>query len=394
MTVPRGHGRRSARAALDHDAPSDLPSDASSWRNNNERSPFPPFFAMGYKCQAMVQLFNPRLLVASLVLLVAAIGCAHPKPAPAPMVYRPAPPPPLPPPPPPKKVKLVVLPLDKLALPGTAEELNTKLAQVRLPGAEDAVLATVSMETAQLQSECAEATETCYLKIARLVDTDRLLWAQVEKVAGKGKKKAKKSGTRIQIVLFDRDKLSVSGQADETFAGSITGEELDKLIAAATGVRPGQAPEASPAAAAAPPPATMAPPAGRAAAAAPAPAARPVYAPQPAARQPLAPSATAPAPAGYQPQPGYQPPSSAAPPAGYQAPPAAAPSPPAYAAPAAEPPSAAPPPPAYAPPAAQPPPAAAPPPPAYSPSPAAPPSYAPPSAAPPSAPSPSPTRWQ
>lgn len=332
---------------------------------------------MGYKCQAMVQLLNPRVLVASLVLLVASMSCAHPKPAPAPMMYRPAPTPLPPPPPPPKMAKLVVLPLDKLALPGTAEELNAKLAQVRLPGTGDAVLATVSMETAQLQSECAEATETCYLKIARLVDTDRLLWAQVEKVAGKGKKKAKKSGTRIQIVLFDRDKLSVSGQADETFAGPITGEELDKLIAAATGVRPGQTPEAPPAAA--PPPA--APPA-----AAPAPAARPAYAPQPGARQPGPPPT--PAPAGYQPQPGYQAPSSAPPPASYQ-PPTSTPPPGTY-----QPPAASPSPPAYAPPAAQPPPAAAPPPPAYAPPAASPPSYAPPPASPPSAPSPSPARWQ
>jgi hypothetical protein len=342
---------------------------------------------MGYKCQAMVQLLNPRVLAASLVLLVASIGCAHPKPAPAPMMYRPAPPPPAPPPPPPKRAKLVVLPLDKLALPGTAEELNTKLAQVKLPGAEDAVLATVSMETAQLQSECAEATETCYLKIARLVDTDRLLWAQVEKVAGKGKKKSKKSGTRIQVILFDRDKLSVAGQADETFAGAITGQELDKLIATATGARPGQAPEVPLAAApppAAPPPPAMAPQVARPAAA-PAPVAQPAYAPQPAARQPVAP--TAPAPARYQPQPGYQAPAPAPQPAGYQAP-ATAPQP------AYPPPAAAPPPPAYAPPAAQPPPAAAPPPPAYAPPPASPPNYAPPAAAQPSAPSPLPARWQ
>jgi hypothetical protein len=321
----------------------------------------------------MVQLFNPRVLVASLVLLAASIGCAHPKPAPAPMVYRPAPPLPPPPPPPPKKVKLVVLPLDKLALPGTAEEINAKLAQVKLPGAEDAVLATVSMETAQLQSECAETTETCYLKIARLVDTDRLLWAQVEKVAGKGKKKAKKSGTRIQIVLFDRDKLSVSGQADETFAGPITGEELDKLIAAATGVRAGQTPAAPPAAA--PPPAAP-----------PAPAARPAYAPQPGARQPGPPPA--PTPAGYQPQPGYQAPSAAPTPAGYQ-PPNSTPPSGTY-----QPPAASPSPPAYAPPAAQPPPASAPPPPAYAPPAASPPSYAPPPSSSPSAPSPSPARWQ
>jgi hypothetical protein len=292
------------------------------------------------------------------------------------MVYRPAPPPP-PPPPPPKKVKLVVLPLDKLALPGTADEINAKLAQVKLPGAEDAVLATVSMETAQLQSECADPTETCYLKIARLVEADRLLWAQVEKVSGKGKKKAKKPSTKIQIVLFDREKLAVSGKSDETFAGAITGEDLDKLIVTATGVHPSPAaatdraalPSASPAHAAAAP--ATPPPAGYPAQ--PQPAARPAYAPQPAPAGYRQPAAT----------PAYAQPAAAAPQPTY-APPAASP-PPAYAPPAASPPPAvAPPPPAYAPPAASPPPAVAPPPP----------TYAPPAASPPSAPAPSPARWQ
>ena len=326
---------------------------------------------MRYKCQAMFQLLRPRVLFASLVLLVAAMGCAHPKPAPAPMVYRPAPPPLPPPPPPLKQVRLVVLPLDKLALPGTAEELNAKLAQVKLPGTENAVLATVSMETAQLQSECAEPSETCYLKIARLVEADRLLWAQVEKVAGKGKKKAKKSSTKIQIIVFDRDKLAVSGHSDGTFAGVVTGEELDKLIATATGVPP--SPATAPGSAA--PPAASPPPAAYPVTAQPQPAARPAYAPQPV--QATAPAARAPAQQPLAPaQAGYRQPAAAPQPTYAQ--PTAAATPPAYAPPAASPP------PAYAPPAASPPPAAAPPPPAY----------APPAAAPPSAPSPSPARWQ
>ncbi|HEX7501661.1 MAG TPA: hypothetical protein VF524_15380, partial [Polyangia bacterium] len=65
----------------------------------------------------MANLPSPRVLVAPLVLAAAFIGCAHPKPIPPTMVARPAPPPPLPPPPPPKLARLVVLPLDKLALP-------------------------------------------------------------------------------------------------------------------------------------------------------------------------------------------------------------------------------------------------------------------------------------
>jgi hypothetical protein len=250
----------------------------------------------------------------------------------------------------------VVLPLDKSALPEKADDINGKLAAVRLPGAEAPVLATISMETAQLQAECAEATETCYLKIARLVEADRLLWAEVDKAGAKAKPKKKgKPAFKLQITLFDRDKLAVVGKADETFAGTVTDEALNKLILTATGVAPGaQAPAAAPTPPSPPPPPATPPPAAAPPrAAAPAPAAQPAYAPQPAA-----PAAPAPAPRPvYQPQPAAQP----APAYSRQPAPAAYPTPAAAPQPAAAP-AAYPPPgpaqqPAGAPPAATPPPA-------------------------------------
>jgi hypothetical protein len=277
----------------------------------------------------MAYLKYPQVLLASFILSAAMTGCVPAHPVPRPVAVRPAPPPPPPPPPPaPKLAKVVVLPLDKAALPERADDINTKLAAVRLPGADVPTLATISMETAQLQAECAEATETCYLKIARLVEADRLLWAEVEKAGTKVKQKKKgKPGFKLQITLFDRDKLAVAGKADETYAGTVTDEELDKLIAAATGVAPG-APAAT-----TPPPVPAPPPA---AAPQPAPAAQPAYAPQPAARP-----AAAPAPAAqptYQPQPAaqptYQPQPAAQPAPAYNrqptAAPAAAPAPAAY----------------------------------------------------------------
>jgi len=220
----------------------------------------------------MVNLPNYRLVLASM-LFASGLGCAHRKPAPAPMVYRPVPMPAPQPPAPIKLAKVVVLPVDKLALPGTAEELNAKLAQVRLGGAEAPTLATISMETAQLQSECSAPIESCYAKIASLVDTDRLLWAEVENIVAKAapKKKAKKGETRIRVVLFDRYKVAVVGRAGETFPAAITGEQLDKLIATAVGTN------AAPA--------------------------RPVYAPQPQSQPGYA---APPAQPSYaQPQPGY-----------------------------------------------------------------------------------------
>ena len=245
-----------------------------------------------------------------------------------------------------------MLPLDKLALPETADELNAKLAQVKLVGATDATVAKVNMETAQLQSECAEPTDGCYLRIARLVEADRLLWAQVEKLGGKVKKKKAKSATRIQIILFDRDRLGVSGQAEETYPGAITGEDLDKLIASAVGSQmsaSSTAPATPAAATPAPAPASVsARPAHGA------PAAQTMSAPAPhqaASPHPASPATEAPAPAGARPPAAAPQPAPAPAPAGARSPAAARP--PAGAPPASYPPGNSPP--AAAPPIAYPP---------------------------------------
>src|ERR1035437_5486574 len=246
-------------------SPGNAPPNVGADHKKTLLAPHSRFSAMRYKYGAMAHLPSSRVLVAPLVLAAALIGCAQHRPVSQPVAVRPAPPPLQPPPPPPKLVRLVVLPLDKLALPGTAEEINAKLAQVKMAGAADAVAATVSMETAQLQSECAEPTDGCYLRIARLVEADRLLWAQVEKVGGKGAKKKKaKPSTRIQFILFDRDMLGVTGQAEESFPGAITGADLDKLIASTIGAQSTAPPAPTP------PAGQMAPATGAAAAAQPA----------------------------------------------------------------------------------------------------------------------------
>ncbi len=314
----------------------------------------------------MAYFKQSQVVLGSFLLAAVMTGCVPAHPAPRPVAVAPMPrPAPPPPQPQPKLAKVVVLPLDKAALPEKAEEINAKLALVMLPGAEAPTLTTISMETAQLQAECADATEACYLKIAGLVEADRLLWAQVENGGAKANKKKKgKPSFKLQIMLFDRDKLAVAGKAEETFTGVVTDEDLDKLITAATGVTPGahaapaptpaadptaaQMPQAHPAAApATATPAYTAQPTGQAAAPAPTTAGQPVYQQQPGAAQPNyygQPSA-APAPAAY--------PRSQAPAAGYQAapgyqtapaayPPASSPAPAAYP-PAATPPAAAPP---------------------------------------------------
>jgi len=94
----------------------------------------------------MVYFKQSHVVLGSILLAAAMTGCVPAHPAPRRVAVRPAPLPPPPPPPPQAKLaKVVVLPLDKAALPDKAEEINTKLAAVRLPGAYAPTLATISM---------------------------------------------------------------------------------------------------------------------------------------------------------------------------------------------------------------------------------------------------------
>lgn len=181
------------------------------------------------------------------------------------------PPPPPPPAPPPKRVKLVLLPAERFLLPNAAIALNERLVKAEVPGVDERVVAAVSMETAQGQAECAQANDECYAKVAKLLGGDRLLWAEMERVS-KGKKKGP---VKILVLLFDVEKGTLIGRAEEILKGDVVDDSLDRLVGMALS---GDAPTAPP-----PPP----PPSAHTAAApppqaTPAPAPAPVPAPAPA----------------------------------------------------------------------------------------------------------------
>ena len=115
------------------------------------------------------------------------------------------------PPPPPKKVKLVLLPAEKFLLPNAAKALNEKLAKALVPGVDERTVAAISMETAQGQAECVQANDECYAKVAKLLGGDRLLWVEMER-PGKGKKKGP---VKILVLLFDAEKGTIIGRAEE-----------------------------------------------------------------------------------------------------------------------------------------------------------------------------------
>jgi hypothetical protein len=151
---------------------------------------------------------------------------------------KPAPPPPAPEAPPPRKLKLAVLPVEKLLLPKVAEALNDRLMKASMGGVTETSPATISMEVALMQLDCAQPGDQCYGQIAKHFSADRLLWAEIARAA---KAKKKKASTTIRIVVFDAERASVIGKAEQTFPGDVTNDALDQLLGQAITEADGQA---------------------------------------------------------------------------------------------------------------------------------------------------------
>jgi hypothetical protein len=181
-----------------------------------------------------------NLLLVWGALLALTFGCAARQPVAMPAAAPPRPTAP-PPAPPPKKIKLAVLPVEKLLAPKVAEALNERLRAASVGGVSEVTTATISMEVAAMQLDCTQPTNQCYGQIAKHFEADRLLWAEIERARGK----KRKAPTTIRIVLFDVDRSEVIGRAEETFAGPVSNEALDQLLGRALIGSGGSDPRAS-----------------------------------------------------------------------------------------------------------------------------------------------------
>ena len=128
----------------------------------------------------------------------------------------------------PKKVKLAVLPVEKLLLPKVAEALNARLLKASIGGVTETVPASLSMEVALMQLDCAQPGDSCYGQLAKRFEADRLLWAEIVRSAKSKKKKV--PATTIRIVLFDAERAAIVGHAEQTFPGEVTNDALDQLL--------------------------------------------------------------------------------------------------------------------------------------------------------------------
>jgi hypothetical protein len=139
----------------------------------------------------------------------------------------------------PKKIKLAVLPVEKLLLPKVAEALNERLTKASISGVTETSPATISMEVALMQLDCAQPGDQCYGQIAKHFEADRLLWAEILRAAKTKKKKA--PSTTIRVVLFDAERATIVGRAEQTFPGDVTNDALDQLLGHAIAEAEGQA---------------------------------------------------------------------------------------------------------------------------------------------------------
>src|SRR5262245_48546264 len=120
----------------------------------------------------MVRTMRPRLDQLVLSLLLGA--CAHRKP----------PPKVVPPPPPPVVVapmRLVWMPLEERKFAELATSVNDRLGHASIKGVTEVVQAPISMEMAQLTIECINRSPLCYGAVAKKLNADRLLWADIQR---------------------------------------------------------------------------------------------------------------------------------------------------------------------------------------------------------------------
>lgn len=127
--------------------------------------------------------------------------------------------------PPRKRIKMAVLPAEKLLLPRAAAVVNERLAHLQMADVDEITTATISMETAELQAECVDTGEACWSKVANMLGADRLLWVEM----GRGPKK-KKGPLKASIVLFDSERSAVLSRADEMLSPTSDEAEVEKLL--------------------------------------------------------------------------------------------------------------------------------------------------------------------
>jgi hypothetical protein len=128
--------------------------------------------------------------------------------------------------------KMAVMPVEKLVQPTVAAALNERLSKASVGGVGETTTAPISMEMALLQVDCAQPSDECYGKIAKKLEADRLLWAEIDQPARPKKKKP--GPTTVRIVMYDVEKASIVGRAEETFSGPVPNEVLDEMLARAT----------------------------------------------------------------------------------------------------------------------------------------------------------------
>lgn len=139
--------------------------------------------------------------VAALVLF-GACACATPPPR------RVAPPPVAAAPPP---VRMAVLPVESDAYPKVADALNGVFKTVKVASVDDTLRPPVTLDVVQVQIECLEETEACYLAAGKSLNVNRLLIGRI----GRPEKKAK--GVRVTVTFFNVDTGLTANTVDRVF---------------------------------------------------------------------------------------------------------------------------------------------------------------------------------
>ena len=107
------------------------------------------------------------------------------------------------------QVTLAVLPAESDKFPEAARAVTESLRNADVTGVDRKQVSQVSLEVVQLSIECVEASVECYDQVARSLEANRLLFAEV---APSGRRKVK-----ITVTLFDAESRAPK-RAEKVFA--------------------------------------------------------------------------------------------------------------------------------------------------------------------------------
>jgi hypothetical protein len=124
-----------------------------------------------------------------------------------------------------KGLTLAIMPVEGDVFPKLVKAVNGALQDARIGGVQRSFVSKVSLEVVQISIECVDASAACWSAVGKSLNSDRILFAQIDPIIEK-----KKKSVRLRVTMFDVRKGETVGDTYHTFSTE------DEAVAGSRGV--------------------------------------------------------------------------------------------------------------------------------------------------------------